>query len=76
MWEECVQEEQRIKTREEKINENENQALTTHTKGKRKIHDHPPKTQGFKIPKGDFSNFECFNFHKLGHISINYPMKA
>ena len=26
--------------------------------------------------KKDFSNYECFTCHKLGHISINCPMKA
>ena len=49
--------------------------MTTHTKGKRKSHDHPPKTQGFKRPKRDFSNFECFTCHKLVNIAINCPMK-
>ena len=76
LWEECVQEEQRIAAREEKLNDNEDQALTAHTKGKRKSHDHPPTTQGFKRPKRDFSNFKCFTCHKLGHIAINCPMKA
>ena len=50
--------------------------MTAHTKGKRKSRDHPHKTQGFKRPKGDFSNFECFTCHKLGHIAINCPMKV
>ena len=78
LWEECVQEEERIAAREEKLNDNEDQALTVHTKGKnkRKSHDHPHKTQGFKRPKRDFSNFEGFTCHKLGHIAIICPMKA
>ena len=75
LWEECVQEEEGMNAREENLNENEDQALTSHTKGKRKSCDHPPKTQGFKRPKRDFSNFECFTCHKLGHIAINCPMK-
>ena len=49
--------------------------MIAHTKGKMKSHDHPHKNQGFKKPKRDFSNFECFTCHKLGHIAINYPMK-
>ena len=49
--------------------------MISHTKGKRKSHDHPSNTQGFKRPKRDFSNFECFTCHKLGHIAINCPMK-
>ena len=45
LWEEYVQEEERISAREEKLNENEDQALAVHTKGKnkRKSYDHPPK---------------------------------
>ena len=49
--------------------------MKSHTKGKRKSRDHPPMTQGFKRPKRDLSNFECFTCHKLGHIAINCPMK-
>ena len=78
IWEECVQEEERILDREVKLNENEYQALKSHAKGKhkRKSNDHPHKTQGFKRPKKYFSNFECFTFHKMGHIAINCPMKS
>ena len=75
LWEECVQEEERIAARKEKLNDNEDQALTSHTKGKIKSHDHPTKIRWFKIPKRDFSIFECFNYHKIGHIAINCPFK-
>ena len=46
LWEECVQEEERILSKEVKLNDKEDQALTTHAKGKykRKSHDHPHKT--------------------------------
>ena len=44
LWEECVQEEEMIVAREEKLNENEDQSMTSHAKGKRKSHDHLPKT--------------------------------
>ena len=52
--------------------------MVVHTKGKkkRKSYDHPPKrTQGFNKPKKDFSNYECFTCHKMGHIGTNFPMK-
>ena len=79
LWEKYVQEKEIIATREEKLDENEDQALAVHTKGKnkRKSYDHPArKTQGFKKSKKEFSNYEWFTCHKLGHISINYPMKV
>ena len=82
LWEECVQEEERITLREEKLNENEDQVWAVHTKGKnkRKSYDHPPrKIQGFKKNKRfkkDFSGYECFTCHKMGHISINCPPRA
>ena len=53
--------------------------MVVHTKGKnkRKSYDHTPrKYQGFKKSKEDFSNYECFTCHKMGHIAINCPMKA
>ena len=45
LWEECVQEEERIAAREQKLNENEDQDLAVHTKGrnKRKSYEHPPR---------------------------------
>ena len=48
LWEECVQEEERIATREEQLNENEDQALTAHNKGKRNSHYHPLRFKGLK----------------------------
>ena len=81
LWEQFVQEEDRIAVREDKLNENEDQNLAFHTKGKnkRKNYDHPPKkTQGYqknKRIKKDFSSSECFTCHKLGHISIKCFLK-
>jgi hypothetical protein len=43
LWEDCVQEEARLGARQEKLSDNENQALTTHfRKGKKKKENHPP----------------------------------
>ena len=39
LWEECVQEEEKIASREEKLNENEDQALEVHTKGRTRGRD-------------------------------------
>ena len=46
LWEECVQEEGRIENREEKLNDNEDQALAAHAKNgrnKRKDWGPPPR---------------------------------
>ena len=74
LCEECVQEEERIIVREEKLNENEDQDFAVHTKGKnnRNSYDHPPiKIKGFKknrkVKKG-FSSYECFTFQMIGPL--------
>ena len=51
LWEECVQEEERIEAKEEKINENEDQALTIHTKGKRRVMTILLRIKGLKYPR-------------------------
>ena len=79
LWEVCTREETRLATREEKLGDEENQALAAHTrKGKRKkeVHSHkkPHGLQKTHKFKKDFSNYRCFIFYKMGHISINYPI--
>ena len=65
MWEDCTQEEARLEARKEKIENNEDQALTTHArkgKNKKEVHCH----KRFQKPhKGqdshkDLSSFRCF----------------
>ena len=42
LWEDCTQEEERLEAIEEKLREEENQALATHArKGKNKMEDRP-----------------------------------
>ena len=44
LWEDCTQEEARLEAREEKLGNEENQALAAHArKGKNKVDDHPPR---------------------------------
>ena len=68
LWEECVQEEERIANREEKLNHNEDQALATPTKdgrNKRKNQGSPPRRpldfKRTKRPRKDYSSFECYS---------------
>ena len=74
IWEECVQEEGRIINREEKLNDNEDQALATHTKNgifKRKSQGLSPKRlpNSKKKSRMDYTSFECYSCHKMAHIS-------
>ena len=44
LWEVCTQEEARLEAKEEKLGNEENQALTAHArKGKNKVEDRPPR---------------------------------
>ena len=81
IWEECVQEEGRISNREEKLNDNEYQALAAHAKNgrsKRKDRGSPPRiSQEFKIgkkPNKDYSSFKLYTCQKLGHIARHCPL--
>ena len=82
LWEECVQEEVRIVNREERLNDNEYQPLSTHTKNgrnKRKSQGLSPRRsldfKKNKKPRRDYSSFECYSCHKMGHISRHCPLK-
>ena len=51
LWEDCTQEEAKLEAREEKLGDEENQALAAHArKGKNKVEDRPPKK--LQIKKG------------------------
>ena len=44
LWEDCTQEEARLESQEEKLGNEENQALIVHArKGKKKVEDSPPR---------------------------------
>ena len=78
LWEECVQEEGRLVNREEKLNEYEDHSLHVHrNKGRNKRKDQGfPTSRSLEIKKGkkfnkDYSSYECYTCHKLGHNCIH-----
>jgi hypothetical protein len=64
-----------LEAREEKLGDEENQALATHAKkgkSKKEVHSHkkPHGLQKNHKFKKDFSSYRCFICQKIGHIAI------
>ena len=77
MWEDCTQEEARLEAREEKLGQEENQALTVQArKGENKVEGRPPrKFQKYQKKKQKINpNIRCFNYQKVGHIAKDCPL--
>ena len=87
VWEDCIQEEIRVANREALLKEDD-QALATHTKkrrrnqpifkkGNHKQHLPPRRFQRSResLANKDYSGFQCFHCDKIGHIARNCPMK-
>ena len=85
VWEDCIQEEARVANREALLIEDD-QALTIHTKGRKQENfkkgnhkeSQPPRRfqrTRESLPNRDYSSFQFFHCDKIGHISINCPLK-
>ena len=75
--EDCIQEEARVSNKEALLREDDHD-LATHTKGikKSKFKKSNHKTSKNKFhnnKKKDYSNYQCYNCHKLGHIAKECP---
>ena len=72
----CIQEEARVSNRESLLIEDD-QALATHTKGRKqsnfKKSNHKPSKKKFQKKKKDYSKYQCYNCHNIGHIAIECP---
>ena len=68
VWEDCIQEEARVANREALLREDD-QALATHTKGRKqsnfKKSNHKPSKKKFQKKKKDYSKNKCYNCHKI-----------
>ena len=86
MWEDCIQEEAIVANRESLLKEDD-QTLGTHTKRgisqsnfNKEIHKDSQPTNNFQRTRGnnqrkDYSSFQCFNCHNIGHLARNIPLK-
>ena len=72
VWEDCIQEEARVANRESLLIEDD-QDIATHTKERKqsnfKKSNHKSSKKKFqKKKKMDYSKYQCYNYHKIGHI--------
>ena len=76
VWEDYIQEEARVVNREALPREDD-QALATHTKGRKhsnfKKSNHKPSKKKFQKKKMDYSKWQCYNCHKIRHVARECP---
>ena len=77
VWEDCIQEEDRVANREALLREDD-QALATHNKERKqsnfkKSNHNPSKKKFQKKKKNDYSKYQCYNCHKIGHLARDVP---
>ena len=77
LWEDCAQEEARLVAREEKLSDDEDEALAAHFRKRKKVKgNHPPekKLPNFQKGKRDYSKLKCFCCDKPGHLVRDCPL--
>ena len=85
VWEDCVQEEYRVATREALLREDD-KSIATHTrrriqskfnKDSHKEYRPPNKFQRKRenSQKKDYSKYQCYNYRKIGHLARECPLK-
>jgi hypothetical protein len=74
LWEDCVEEEARLGAREEKLSDDEDQALTAHFRKGKENHRPLKKFQEFEEGKRDYSKLKCLCCEKLEHLARDCPL--
>jgi hypothetical protein len=73
LWSDCTQEESRLISKTQKTNEEENQALATQVKKRKKREEDNPKKSKRPRYKKDASKVKCYSCQKLGHYAFQCP---
>ena len=82
VWEDCIHEKDTVANIEYLLREDD-QALSIHTKGTKKSNfkkgSHKPSKNMFQKRrvnhKKDYSNYQCYNYHKIGHLAGECPLQ-
>ena len=76
VWEDYIQEEARVSNIEALYREDD-QALAIYSKERKqsnfKKSNHKPSKKKFQKKKKDYSKYQCYNCHKIGHLSRERP---
>ena len=76
VWEYCIQEEARVANREALLKEYDH-AIDIHTKGRKQSNfkkgNHKPSKKKFQKKKKDYSKYQHYNCHKIGHLARECP---
>ena len=81
VWEDCIQEESKVANREALLREDD-QALAIHTKGIKQSNlkkaNHKPSKKKFqkKRVNKNYSKYQCYNCHKIGHLARECPSSS
>ena len=79
VWEDCIQEESKVANRESLLREDD-QALATHTRRRKQSNFKKDSHKEYRPPKKfqrkrensqkkDYSKYQCYNCHKIGHLA-------